>query len=321
MTIPPLNLPLSKGEKIEQNNANNLSAELAERFIVYLKKIFSQEKKNFIRENNADSSGNSEVKTIDNNLIQALNKDGGIKERHQDFDLEEELTNKWQTHAKALHKNLPPNYERKSNRFRLGGKKTKLLPRPSFNMFLPSGNGYIDRKSGYITIKTPLSAKIATLIVIAFITAMFIGVAQPQLAAKTANKSDFIFNYPINKFFALGGIDEYKINTDFFKNLNKILAENKKIKSNFILKNKDKLETAENSRKNFLITEEELLGLQAKASINGENNEEKQINDNWQGKADMIIWKISQAVENAIDLITKKMGGEIRIDYKTINNN
>ena len=296
MAITPDNLFPDKGENDQPNNIDNLSAGLAERFIFYLNRVFATEK----AKESVTEAGERLEDSI-SRLREVLNKKDAIKETEINFDREEKLVSNWQAQTKELDKSHLPDFKKPSARS-WSGMKLKFLPLPNLNYILPVNNKL--RVQGGLN--TPLSLKIATLAIIAFIVSAFISIAQPQLAAGIAAASDAVFNYPLERIMALAGIERSEINTEFFKNLDKVLAENKKIKSDFIINNRYKLETAENSRNNFLITGNDLLGLPVKAESDNQNTENAR--HDWLESFDFVIWKIGQVVENSYDFINKSFG-------------
>lgn len=281
------------------NNVDNLSGGIAERFILFLKKIAYGENKQPFSERMLNMS-NDKAKNEESKLIKALNKNIGVLGVEPDYDLEDELASKWSKDSQYLGNNLPLNLNHfwQSSGFKVKMKdKFKLLLPPNYHFILPSA--VTSNHQNKNIVQPAPGVKMATLILAIFMISVFMGVATPGLTVKLALKTDEIILSPFGLFFKPKKLAMDQNN--FIDNISRLISQNKNLKADFIRKNRQKLQNVANSQDYFLITKDEILGLSVDAS---QLFTDKNTEYTWKENTDLIIWQLAQWVENFLNKLS-----------------
>jgi hypothetical protein len=157
-----------------------------------------------------------------------------------------------------------------------------------------------------LTVPIPLAFRFTTFIIIALVLSVFIELSSPRVSNKIVSFSDKIFRYPAEQLnlFAINIMPELIAgNNNFYDQIDKLIAGNKKIKTDYILKNKNNIENIRNDKAAFIITREDLLGMPVKAY---EDNNDQINKETWQTKVDIVLQKISNSADKVLDYMSKK---------------
>jgi len=208
-----------------------------------------------------------------------------IEKESKNFYIEDNLTNSWQNN---VNDSITKQIEQKKKNY-------SFIDILSQRINVIANKYSIFETHKYSPVPVASSVKIASLIIIAlFFTISTLNIT-PNLFIKIAQTSDTVFLYPYNKissnYYTYTQSEEIVINPST------------KLLSNYIKKNSGKINSRDHEK--YLITREELLGLEAKAQEKSVKNSLKNKQKNTKN-----IYKYVKKVQETLDYM-----GEKQIDF------